>query len=101
MDEAFSEAVLQLVESVRPGRVVTYGLIADRLGRAGPRQVGAVMSRDGHSVPWWRCVRANGSLPAYLMIEAQQHWLEEGTPVRNGRVDLVKAIDPALLADGL
>ena len=95
MDESFAEAVLQLVEQVSPGRVVTYGLVAQKLGRGGARQVGAVMARDGHAVCWWRVVRANGTLPPYLMVEAQQFWLAENTPVRNGRVNVAAA-----LADG-
>ncbi|MDD9205825.1 MGMT family protein, partial [Georgenia sp. 10Sc9-8] len=46
MDEEYLEAVLDLVDQVPPGRVMTYGTIADvvgaGLGRGGPRQVGHV-----------------------------------------------------------
>ncbi len=94
MDEAFTEAVLQVVEKVPAGCVVTYGLVAEHLGRGGARQVGAVMSREGHGVPWWRVVRANGSLPPHLMVDAQQHWHDEDTPVRHGRVDVREALAP-------
>lgn len=94
MDEEFAEAVLRIVEEIPAGYVVPYGLIAERLGRGGARQVGAVMARDGHAVPWWRVVRANGSLPPHLMIDAQQHWTLEGTPVRHGRVVVVEALAP-------
>lgn len=91
MDE-FTEDVLSLVEAIPPGRVLTYGAIADRLGRGGPRGVGGVMARDGHGVPWWRVVRADGSLPPHLMIEAQREWQRESTPVRRGRVDVAEAL---------
>lgn len=94
MDDAFTEAVLQAVEQVPPGCVVTYGLIAERLGRGGARQVGRVMSLEGAAVPWWRVVRANGSLPPHLMVDAQQHWREERTPVRSGRVIVAEALAP-------
>jgi len=94
MDEAFAEAVLRVVERIPPGCVATYGLIAEKLGRGGARQVGGVMSREGHGVPWWRVVRADGSLPAHLMIEAQQHWRDERTPVRSGRVVVREALAP-------
>ncbi len=74
-----------------PGRVTTYGAIADVVG-TGPRQVGAVMARDGGAVTWWRVVRADGSLPAHLAAEAAAHHREEGTPLRpSGRVDLAAA----------
>ena len=87
----FTERVLELVERVPPGRVVTYGLIADVIGH-GARQVGRVMSLEGAAVSWWRVVRANGTLPPHLMTDAQQHWQDEGTPVRNGRVDVPAAL---------
>lgn len=88
----FTERVLAVVESVPEGRVVTYGLVADLIGRGGPRQVGRVMSIDGPAVPWWRCVRANGTLPPHLMTDAQVHWREERTPVTRGHVDMSAAL---------
>jgi alkylated DNA nucleotide flippase Atl1 len=87
----FIESVLQIVESIPPGRVMTYGSIAKSLGRGGPRGVGGVMATDGHGVPWWRVVRANGTLPAHLVVDAQQHWYAEGTPLRRGTVDIDQA----------
>lgn len=94
MDEEFTEAVLQVVEQIPEGCVATYGLIAERLGRGGARQVGKVMSLEGQAVPWWRVVRANGTLPPHLMVDAQQHWRDERTPVRNGRVIVREALAP-------
>ncbi len=85
------------MEAIPPGQVLTYGLIAEELnnaglGEGGPRQVGQVMSRLGHLVCWWRVVRADGTLPAPLMIEAQEHWSRESTPVKRGRVDVARAV---------
>lgn len=88
----FTERVLDLVDRVPPGRVVTYGLIADALGDGGARQVGRVMSLDGAAVTWWRVVRANGTIAAHLMTDAQIHWREEGTPVLRGHVDMAAAL---------
>lgn len=92
MVEDFTEAVLALVEKVPAGRVVTYGLIADHLGQGGARHVGRVMALDGAAVPWWRVVRADGTLPPHLMVDAQQEWARESTPVRRGRVDVAAAV---------
>ncbi|MFT4287502.1 MGMT family protein [Nocardioides sp.] len=87
--------MLALVERVPPGRVTTYGAIADVLYDdfgGGPRNVARVMSRSGGGVPWWRCVRADGTLPPYLADEARQAWLAEATPRRpSGAVDLSAA----------
>ncbi|MBC9226431.1 cysteine methyltransferase [Aeromicrobium sp. 636] len=94
MDESFTEAVLEVVEQIPSGSVATFGLIAERLGRGGARQVGRVMSLEGHGVPWWRVVRADGTLPPHLVVDAQEHWRDEGTPVRNGRVVVVEALAP-------
>ena len=90
--EEYVEAVLSLVEKVPAGSVTTYGSLADAVGHGGPRQVGRVMATHGGSVPWWRVVRADGSLPACHDGAARAHYLEEGTPfTRSGRVDMRRA----------
>ena len=90
--EEYVEAVLAVVEQVPRGRVTTYGAIADHLGVGGPRQVGAVMASYGGPVPWWRVVRADGSLPPSHDHEARAAYLEEGTPLRpGGRVHIEQA----------
>lgn len=94
--EEYVEAVLAIVERIPPGRVTTYGAIADALFDhlgGGPRQVGAVMSRHGGPVPWWRVVRADGTLPPSHADEALQRYREEGTRLRRpGVVDLDAAL---------
>ena len=108
-DDLYDELVLRCAEQVPRGRVTTYGAIAEAvgqvLGRGGPRQVGAVMARDGGGVPWWRVVRADGSLPPSHDHRARQAYLEEGTPLRpSGAVDLPAAfwlppaLDPSVVA---
>ncbi|GGF53211.1 hypothetical protein GCM10011519_28900 [Marmoricola endophyticus] len=90
--EEYVERVLSLVEQVPRGRVTTYGLIAEVVG-SGPRLVGNVMSTEGGGVPWWRVVRADGTLPPSHGDEARQAYLEEGTPLRpSGAVDLRAAV---------
>lgn len=87
--EEYVEDVLSCVEQVPPGRVTTYGAIAEAVGRYGPRRVGNVMAGHGAAVAWWRVVRADGSLPPSHDGEARQAYLEEGTGLRpSGRVDL-------------
>jgi alkylated DNA nucleotide flippase Atl1 len=88
----FAERVLDVVESIPPGRVMAYGDIAEFLGEGGPRQVGRVMALWGGGVPWWRVVRADGSLPPSHDEEAHAHYRAEGTPLRSPtRVDLASA----------
>jgi alkylated DNA nucleotide flippase Atl1 len=90
--EEYVEAVLSIVETVPAGRVTTYGAVADAVGNHGPRSVGRVMSTYGGSVPWWRVVRADGSLPPSHEDNARPHYLDEGTPLRSsGAVDMARA----------
>lgn len=90
--DAYVEAVLTLVEQVPPGRVTTYGTLAETVGHRGPRSVGRVLSTYGGSVPWWRVVRADGSPPPCHDDEARAHYLAEGTPLRaSGRMDMTQA----------
>ena len=97
--EEYVELVLAHVERVPSGRVTTYGAVAEAVARTfgggGPRQVAAVMVLYAGPVPWWRVVRADGSLPPSHQGEARQHYLAEGTPLRpSGNVDLASAFWP-------
>ena len=49
----FASDVLDTVEAIPPGYVMSYGDIAEYLGRGGPRQVGRVLATSGGAVPWW------------------------------------------------
>lgn len=96
----YAERVLAASELIPPGKVMTYGDIAEWLGEGGPRQVGRAMTLYGAAVPWWRVVRADGRfLPGHEQ-RALAHYREEGTPLRyaNGastghmpRLDLANA----------
>jgi alkylated DNA nucleotide flippase Atl1 len=90
--EEYVERVLSVVEQIPRGRVSTYGAIAEHVGSGGPRKVGRVMSQHGGPVPWWRVVRADGSLPPSHGDEARAAYLDEGTPLRpSGKVDMPQA----------
>ena len=88
----FAERVLDLVASIPPGRVLTYGEVAARLGSRAPRAVGTALARFGGGVPWWRVVRAGGLLPPGHEVAATEHLHAEGVfvlPSATGpRVDL-------------
>jgi alkylated DNA nucleotide flippase Atl1 len=92
VDEEFVEAVLTVVESIPPGRAMAYGDIAEivgaRLGRGGPRQVGAVLATYGGGVPWWRVVTAAGRPPRRSEVRALREFAAEGTPLRSDGVNV-------------
>ncbi|GGP34174.1 6-O-methylguanine DNA methyltransferase [Streptomyces sindenensis] len=78
----YAERVLDVAELIPPGRVMTYGDIAEWLGEGGPRQVGRVMALYGSAVPWWRVVRADGTLLPAHELRALEHYRAEATPLR-------------------
>lgn len=88
---AYAGAVIELVDSIPPGRVLSYGDVAELLESGGPRQVGQVMSRYGSSTNWWRVVRADGGLPQGHEDEARRLHLAEGTPLTNRGVQMRRA----------
>jgi methylated-DNA-protein-cysteine methyltransferase related protein len=84
----FAEKILACIESIPPGRVMTYGDVAEFVGVRSARTVGRVLARDDGSVPWHRVLRADGSLAEHLYTEQRQRLLAEGVRFRGDRVDL-------------
>ncbi|MFC8847808.1 MULTISPECIES: MGMT family protein [unclassified Micromonospora] len=91
----YVEAVLELVERIPPGRVMSYGAVADALaersGRASARLVGSIMARHGGGVPWHRVVNSAGRLPPGHEVEARARLRTEGTPLGATGVDVSAA----------
>ncbi|WP_155060737.1 MGMT family protein [Streptomyces blattellae] len=96
----YAERVLEVAELIPPGRVMTYGDVAEWLQEAGPRQVGRVMALYGGAVPWWRVIRADGVLLPGHELRALDHYRAEGTPLKEAgraaeghlpRVDMKRA----------
>lgn len=78
----YAERVLDVADRIPPGRVMTYGDVAEWLGEGGPRQVGRVMSLYGGTAPWWRVVRADGTLLPGHEMRALGHYRAESTPLK-------------------
>jgi methylated-DNA-protein-cysteine methyltransferase-like protein len=79
---AYVEAVLAVVERIPPGRVMSYGAVADLLhetyGRGSARRVGTIMAQYGGSVPWYRVVNSTGRLPPGHEARARRLLAAEG-----------------------
>ena len=86
--EGFAERILACIESIPPGRVMTYGDVAELAGTRSARVVGRVLAHDDGSVPWHRVLRADGSLAEHLYSEQRQRLLAEGVRFRGDRVEL-------------
>jgi alkylated DNA nucleotide flippase Atl1 len=85
--------VLDIADMIPPGRVMSYGDVAEYLGQGGPRQVGRVMALWGGSAPWWRVVHADGSLLRGHERAALAAYQAEGTPLRATRAGGPPRID--------
>lgn len=90
MNRSFERAVVNVVRRLRPGEVASYGEIAQEAGFPGAaRAVGNVLA-NSDGLPWWRVVRADGTLAAPDERKQARLLRAEGVPVRYGRV-LVQA----------
>jgi methylated-DNA-protein-cysteine methyltransferase related protein len=78
--------ILARIRAIPPGFVRAYGDVSP----GAPRQAGQVLSEcDDPTVPWFRVVRADGSLAKGTR---QRALLEaEGVPFRGARVDMAVA----------
>ena len=81
------EAVFDVVEQIPPGRVTTYGTIGRLIG-IGPRRVARALSQGGGAVPWWRVLRADGTVAEPVRARQLELLAGEGVPARDGRIDL-------------
>jgi alkylated DNA nucleotide flippase Atl1 len=79
----YASRVLDVVDSIPPGTVMSYGDVAEFLGEGGPRQVGRILALWGGGVAWWRVVHADGSLLAGHEREALAAYQSEDTPLRS------------------
>ncbi|OWY41059.1 hypothetical protein CEK28_01970 [Xenophilus sp. AP218F] len=102
MPPEFQQRVIALLRQVPPGRVCTYGGLAQLAGYPRhSRHVGRLLSHlpEGVTVPWFRVVGAGGRLsrPGSEHADWQRLLLEEeGVVFRaNGQVDLRQCGWPA------
>jgi alkylated DNA nucleotide flippase Atl1 len=88
--EEYVEAVLDLVERIPAGRVMSYGAIAEylypRFGRGSARRVGTIMAQYGSAVPWHRVVTGGGRFPPGHELTARRRLEDEGVRLTGPRI---------------
>jgi methylated-DNA-protein-cysteine methyltransferase related protein len=90
----YRERVYAIVRRIPPGRVMTYGQIAELLGEGyTPRTVGFCMHSSPDGTPWHRVLNAQGACSTGRVVlphDKQQRLLElEGVVFdKNARCDL-------------
>lgn len=79
--------ILDVIRSLRPGEVVTYGDIAADAGYPKlSRLVGRLLALTDDDLPWWRVVNSAGRLVPGHEREQSQLLRAEGVTVGEGRV---------------
>ena len=92
----YRERVFQVVRRIPPGRVMTYGQLAEILGEGyTARTVGFVMHSADESVPWQRVINSQGACSTGRVVvpsDLQQRMLVSEGVVFNekGRCDLAR-----------
>ncbi len=84
----FEREVAQVLVSLGPGEITTYGEVALEAGHPGAaRAVGSFLSRAPSGVfPWWRVVPASGRLVSGAPHEQAELLRAEGVEVTGDRV---------------
>lgn len=86
----YARAVLDVVDAIPAGVVLTYGDVAEMTGTGSARTVGGVLARWGTEVPWWRVVQAGGTLAPPLRARGLERLRAEGCPLAGEAVDLLR-----------
>jgi methylated-DNA-protein-cysteine methyltransferase related protein len=90
----YVEAVLATVESIPPGRVMSYGAIAEylfpRFQRGSARRVGTIMAQYGGAVAWYRVVNGSGRFPPGHELKARRRLEAEGMVILGPRVSMAR-----------
>ncbi|MDA2978999.1 MAG: MGMT family protein [Actinomycetota bacterium] len=86
MDQAFTTAVIAVIEAIPAGEITAYGEVAAEAGYPGAaRAVGNVL-RITPGLPWWRVISSTGRLVPGLEREHAQRLRSEGITVTRGKV---------------
>ena len=82
----FAQAVIAVLEALKPGEVMAYGEIATEAGYPGAARAVGNLLRTVPGLPWWRVVNAAGRLAPGSEQKQAELLRAEGVRIVNGRV---------------
>jgi methylated-DNA-protein-cysteine methyltransferase related protein len=88
VDESQHERAREVIASIPPGHVASYGDIAAIAGLSTPRLVGRILSEDGHDLPWYRVLRSDGTPAPHLVREQLELLRAEGVLADGQRISM-------------
>jgi alkylated DNA nucleotide flippase Atl1 len=86
----FAQRVLDAVDRIPRGRVMSYGDVAEFVAMGSARAVGMVMARHGSEVPWHRVLHNDGTCATHKADRQMDMLRAEGVPMLRGRVDMAQ-----------
>src|SRR3954452_5281730 len=87
----FAKRVLDVVDQIPRGRVMSYSDVAEYVGSGAARAVGRVMAAYGAEVPWHRVLRNDGPCATHKPDHQLELLRRERVPMRGSRVDMSRA----------
>ena len=88
MDERILERVRAVVAAIPPGRVLSYGDVAELAGLRSPRLVGRILAEDSADLQWHRVLRSNGTVADHLRERQLGLLRAEGVIPDGSRIDM-------------
>jgi methylated-DNA-protein-cysteine methyltransferase related protein len=80
--DGFADAVEAVVVGLPRGTCASFGEVAAEAGRPGAARAVGNLMRGATHLPWWRVIRADGTLPCGA--EQAERLAAEGVDVRGG-----------------
>ncbi len=85
-DDAFTAAVMAVIERLQPGEILAYGEVATEAGYPGAARAVGNLLRRTPDLPWWRVVTATGRLVPGNENRQAELLRAEGATIKGGRV---------------
>jgi methylated-DNA-protein-cysteine methyltransferase-like protein len=84
--DEFTDAVIAVLDGLKPGEVMAYGEVAVEAGYPGAARAVGNLLRRTPGLPWWRIVNAAGRLVPGSEARQTELLRAEGVAVRDGKV---------------
>lgn len=85
-DDAFTAAVMAVIERLQPGEILAYSEVATEAGYPGAARAVGNLLRRTPDLPWWRVVTATGRLVPGNESRQAELLRAEGATIKGGRV---------------
>ena len=90
----FDVAVARVVKAISRGSVLSYSQVALRAGKPGAARAVVRALHRLTGIPWWRVIRADGTLALEIAAKQAPLLVREGVPVRGRKVLRRRGVPP-------